>query len=221
MHALFDLDGTLTDSHRGISACIAHALAALGHPVPDADALRRFIGPPLHASFVELLGSSAAADQALALYRERFARIGLYENKVYAGVEVCLGAIAQALQSMYVVTSKPQIYARRIVAHFGLDAYFADVYGSELNGSLTDKGELIRLVLRTEALDPRATVMIGDRRHDIDGARANGVGSVGVLWGYGSRAELRAAGADRLCEAPPGLGDCLAAVLAGRDNGAR
>ena len=207
--ALFDLDGTLTNSKTGICRCIEHALSSMGSAGVGPAELDAWIGPPLHASFEAHLGSRDAADRALALYRERFARVGLFENEVYAGIESALSEFTRNGWSLWVATSKPQVFAARIVDHFGLDRYFSGVYGSELTGERSDKSELIAYTLDRESLDPAKVTMIGDRRHDIIGARRNGVRSVGVLWGFGSRDELNAAGADRLCEAVGSLPDTV------------
>jgi len=196
---LFDLDGTLTDSGRGITRCVQHALAGLGKLAPHASDLAWCVGPPLRESFAELLGSSDASliDQALALYRERFASVGMFENMVYPGVREGLMQLCEAGHRLWVVTSKPHVYARRILAHFELLQAFVAVYGSELSGERSDKVSLLRHVLDAEACDTRP-YMVGDRRHDVEGAHANGLEAIGVLWGYGSKAELEASGADAL-----------------------
>ncbi len=195
---LFDLDGTLTDPERGITTCIQHALSALHRTVPPGESLRRCIGPPLRASFAELLETDdeATLDAALAHYRARFATTGIYENTLYPFVPGALAALQGARHRLWVATSKPTVYARRIVEHFGLAPYFEGVYGSELTGQRADKGELVRHLLATERLDPGRTWMIGDRSHDVTGGRANGLRTIGVLWGFGSDRELREAGAD-------------------------
>ncbi len=207
--ALFDLDGTLTDPGTGINACIRHALDAIGMPVPSTAELRAWIGPPLLDSFRDHLGSRSLADDALRRYRDRYSRIGMFENEPYPGIDEALATIASRIDVMLVVTSKPRVFASTIVEHFGLDRYFAGVYGSELDGSLTDKRELIGQALRSESLAAEAAVMIGDRRHDVVGAQANSVASIGVLWGYGSRRELEAAGAGRMCSSVAALPRCL------------
>lgn len=213
---LFDLDGTLSDPREGIVNSILHALAGLQRAAPPADALTRYIGPPLREGFAELLASddTALIERAIALYRERFAVLGLYENVVYPGVAPLLEALHRQGRALYVVTSKPTVYAERIVAHFGLDGYFRHVYGSGLDGTRGDKAELIGYVLERESLAPEAALMIGDREHDALGAARNRVASVGVLWGYGSAGELRRAGAGRLCATPAELAALLGARAA-------
>lgn len=209
MNVLFDLDGTLTNPRLGIVGCIRHALQRLGRDPDHYPNLERFIGPPLLASFTELLGSDSEASSALELYRERFASVGLYENEVYEGIESCLSELADTGCTLMVATSKPQVYAVKIIQHFGLGGYFQSVYGSELDGRLSDKTELISFILTREGLDRASTVMIGDRSHDIVGAKGNEIRSVGVLWGYGSREELSDAGADVICESLSHLSACF------------
>jgi phosphoglycolate phosphatase len=208
MNVLLDLDGTLTDSRQGIVRCIQHALRALGHDAPDESALLRYIGPPLQTTFRELLPINKDADtpRAIAAYRERYVAVGMFENSVYAGVPEALKLLRDRGARLFVATSKPQVYARRILDHFALSHYFDVIYGSELDGQRTDKVDLIAHVLLESQLHPAHTVMIGDRHHDVVGAITNGVRSVGALWGYGSREELSSAGAKTLLAAPSDLG---------------
>ena len=195
---VFDLDGTLTDPEKGITRCLQHALVALGRPAPPLEHLRRYIGPPLRGTFVDLLATDkrAVIEAAIGHYRERFSAVGLYENEVYPDVPTGLAALREAGHRLWVVTSKPGAYACRIVEHFGLAKLFQRVYGSELSGQYADKIELIAHVLKSEQLDPANACMIGDRAEDILGGRANGTGTVGVLWGYGSEDELTKAQPD-------------------------
>lgn len=202
MNVLFDLDGTLTDPREGIVSCIKHALAALRKPVPEDSELVKFIGPPLRASFRDLLSSEEDADAAVAAYRDRFAAVGLFENAIYEGIPEALEALQAQGGRLFVATSKPRIFAERIIEHFGLAKHFSTVYGSELDGRLSDKSELIAYALAKSKLPPKDTAMIGDRRHDIAGALSNGVFAAGALWGYGSREELTAAGAQKLYSNP-------------------
>jgi phosphoglycolate phosphatase len=201
MNLLCDLDGTLTDPGLGITRCLQHALSALGEAVPPTQDLTWCVGPPLRDTFAKLLGKSdpEMLDRAIGLYRERFVSVGMFENAVYPGVAAGLRQLKSAGHQLWVVTSKPHVYARRILDHFGLSDAFVSVYGSELSGENSDKAELIRHVLSAERFGERPK-MVGDRRHDIEAAHANGLLGIGVLWGYGSRAELEAAGADRLVE---------------------
>ncbi len=206
-----DLDGTLTDPKPGITRSIRHALHALGHVAPAEDALTWCIGPPLLQSFVGLLGDEATARRALALYRERFAKTGLYENRVYDGVPEMLTRLRDAGFGLNLATSKPHVYASRITAHFGLDHWLDGVFGSELDGARADKTALLAHALAETGAAPGQAVMLGDREHDIIGARNNGMAGIGALWGYGTQTELQSAGAARLATSPEHAADLIAA----------
>ena len=208
----FDLDGTLTDPKPGITGSIQYALQKLDLPVPTQDELTWCIGPPLRASFVKLLGAEHSADRAVALYRERFADVGLYENGVYDGIEGVLTALARPDRRLFVATSKPHVFAERIIDHFGLRHHFERVFGSELDGTRSDKSHLLAYALQETAVDPSRAIMIGDRSHDIVGAKNNAMSAIGVLYGYGSRQELTEAGALHVCAKPDGILDYLASV---------
>ena len=213
---LFDLDGTLTDNFEGIANCIRYALTHLGLPHPEPDALRACVGPPLRETLPRLLGSDDAAitERAIALYRERFSELGWRENAVYAGVPDMLAAAALVSPRVLLCTTKPQIYAEKIVAHFGLAGFLTGIYGTPLDGSLDDKADLLTYLLVHEELDGRHCLMIGDRRHDMRAAQRNGVRTMGVLWGYGSRSELEEAGAEKLLAAPADFSRGLAELQA-------
>jgi phosphoglycolate phosphatase len=201
---LFDLDGTLTDPAEGIVACTQHALASLDAPVPPWSRLTRYIGPPLRESFAALLDQPGAAvvEEAVRRYRERFEASGMYENRVYPGVGELLERIAGMGWRAYVTTSKPTPYARRILDHFGLGGSFVAIYGSEMDGRLTRKEDLLAHVLSAESLTVEDTVMVGDRAEDILGVRKHRLASIGVTYGYGSVQELREAGATWICDDP-------------------
>ena len=207
---LFDLDGTLTDPYEGISRSVISALAAFGIPEPDRAALSAFIGPPLIDSFMEFYGFSRAdAERAVKIYRAYFSDKGLFENEVYPGIPEALETLKRAGKKLYVATAKPEVFAGRILDRFGLSPFFEGLTGATLDGSRSRKDEVIRCALDAFSLPPADSVMIGDRKHDILGAKAHGLFSVGVLYGYGSRAELEAAGADRLAENPADLVNIL------------
>jgi phosphoglycolate phosphatase len=201
---LFDLDGTLTDPKPGITACIQYALTRLGRVPPAADALEWCIGPPLLGSLERLLADapSSLAQEAVHLYRERYTLQGIFETAPYPGVDEMLGALQAAGYRLFVATSKPACYARRILDHFALSAPFEAVYGSEMDGTRSDKGELLAHLLAEQEIDPAGAVMIGDREHDLLAARQNGVLPVGVSYGYGSVEELTRAGASCVLESP-------------------
>ncbi|MBF9197486.1 HAD family hydrolase [Microvirga terrestris] len=207
MIALFDLDGTLTDPKTGITRSVQYALGKLGRPIPEADDLTWMIGPPLIAGFTELLGGSDEVQEAVRLYRERYSAIGLYENEVYAGIPALLQNLQERGIRLYVATSKLQVFARWILDHFDLSRFFSEIYGSELDNRNADKRDLIRHILEQERFNPMNAVMIGDRKHDAIGAKANGLASIGVTWGYGSRQELLDAGVARLVDAPQDLAE--------------
>ncbi|WP_437588300.1 HAD hydrolase-like protein [Sorangium sp. So ce1000] len=203
MRTLFlDLDGTLTDPAPGIAACFVHTAHVLGHGSISLAEVRRFIGPPLREAFAEILATrdSVRIEEAVRVYRERFGTLGLFENSVYAGVPEALAQLCQAGHGLCLVTSKAAVYAERIVDHFGLRAHVPRVYGAELSGERSTKAELIAHALERESLTPADACMIGDREHDILGAKVHGLVAIGVTWGYGSRAELEAAGADRIVD---------------------
>lgn len=204
---LFDLDGTLTEPFEGITRSIQYALTQLGAPTPTQAELAHYIGPPLRRTFGLLLDSSdpQVIEEAMRLYRVRFAEVGLFENMLYDGIVDLLAALQSASVPLFVVTAKPRIYALRIIEHFGLAKYFTAIYGAELDGRFDNKADLVEHLLEHERLPAAATVMVGDRREDVIAARAHGVGTIGVTYGYGSDAELREAGADIICGSPQEL----------------
>lgn len=212
---LFDLDGTLTNPFVGITSSMQHALRSLGQEPPPAEELRRYIGPPLRATFLEILGDEGRATDAVRLYRDRYGEIGKFENELIPGIVDAVEALSDAGYALFVATSKLETYSLDIVDHFGLGRYFRRVHGSGLDGSRADKGELIRHILHAEGLDPRRTVMIGDRLHDAHGATSNGVRAIGVLWGFGDRAELQGAGATDIAVRPAELPAMVGGLLGG------
>lgn len=203
-----DLDGTLTDSAPGIVKSVTHALEVLGLDVPAPEELGWVVGPALLDSFAKLGVPDPA--EAVRVYRERYTTVGLFENAVYPGVADAVEALAARYQ-LCLATAKPHAYATKITAHFGLAGWLAHEFGPELDGTRNDKGELLAYALDTLGLDPRNCVMVGDRYHDFDAARAVGMGSVAVTWGYGNADEH--AKADQLCVAPADLADAVAALL--------
>lgn len=208
--ALLDLDGTLTDPYPGITGSIVHALEQLGRPRPEEAVLRGMIGPPLEAAFAAMLdGDAALAKEALRLYRERYAPIGLYENMVFPGIPEALAALKAAGLRLTTASSKPRVFVEKILEHFGLLDFFDAVHGSEFDGTRVDKAEVIAHVLAREGIDGREAVMVGDRSHDVIGARANGIPVIGVGWGYGSAEEFAGAPPDlmvtEVIELPPAV----------------
>ncbi len=210
---LFDLDGTLTDPGLGITNSVRHSLAHFGIEEPERARLYPFIGPPLKESFMRFYGfDSAKADEACLRYREYFSVTGLFENEVFPDIPPLLESLAARGRALYIATSKPAVFARRIAAHFDLERYFTAIEGSELDGTRTNKAELITHILEKHSLNPERCLMIGDREHDIKGATANGLASIGVGYGYGSEEELRSAGASWYVEDVKALGALLEEV---------
>lgn len=197
-NVLFDLDGTLTDPQQGIVTCFEYALNELGYSLPDRDELCLCIGPPLSDSFARLLDTTDRdlVDRAIGFYRDRYAKVGLFENKLYPQIPAVLVQIRAAGFRTYVATSKAQIYATQIVTHFNLSPLFDRIYGSELDGKYSTKAELIERILRLENLSSAHTVMVGDRAYDTIGAKQHGLYTIGVSYGYGSIVELTSAGTD-------------------------
>ena len=202
-YILFDLDGTLTDPGMGITNSVMHALTHFGITVTNRSDLYRFIGPPLMDSFMEYYGlTEEQAVEAVRVYREYFADKGWAENTVYSGIEALLADLVAAGKMLLVATSKPQIFAERILVHFGLDKYFTHICGVALQAPRGySKADVIRDALdRAGVSDLTTAVMVGDRHHDIDGAKVVGIDSIGVLYGYGDRTEHETAGADAIAE---------------------
>ncbi len=206
---LLDLDGTLTDSAPGIIACIRYALDGFGLPAPDDAVLRAYLGPPLTVTFGALGLPPEDIDAAIAKYRERYHDVGLFENAVYPGVVDMLDALGPD-STIAVATSKPTYSATRILEHFDLAERFAFIGGADLAGERHDKAAVIRHTLDEldalgVAVPVSRTVMVGDREHDVRGAAAHGIATVGVLWGYGSAEELTQAGAVAIAATPADL----------------
>ena len=209
---LFDLDGTLTDPKEGITKSVAYALAQEGIMVHDLDTLCPFIGPPLKEMFMSQYGfNEAKAELAIANYRVYFKKQGMFENIAYPGIKELLALLCKQGKALYVATSKPTVFAKEILAHFHLASYFTDICGSEFDGTRSKKADVIRYVLKQHQLCVSDCVMIGDRKHDILGAKENDMASIGVLYGYGSLEELRNAQADAIVASIQDLQDILTA----------
>ena len=206
----FDLDGTLIEPSTGIFRCIRHALLALGETSPPTEAMRDWIGPPLRNSFARHVGE-ARADAALAAYRERYDVLGWHECHIYPDMRKALTSLHRGDYDLVVATSKPAVYARRIIKHLDLAGLFIDVIGAELDGRLSHKIEL--LAFGQKRHERRGIAMLGDRRYDMEGARVNGLFAIGAAWGFGSRSELAAAGASRILDDPSGLAATLEEIV--------
>ena len=207
----FDLDGTLTDPKPGITRSIQHAMRELGLDEPSEDDLIWCIGPPLPASLEKLVGPQRSS-RALELFRERFSDIGLYENELYPGVREMLDGLLAEGRRLFVASSKPQVFVRRIVEHFDIGTAFSDVFGSELDGTRMDKTELLSYAVSRTKSVPGRCVMVGDREHDGIGAANNAMPFIGVGYGYGSEEEL--IGSQALCvvRSPRELAQAIAAT---------
>lgn len=197
--AFFDLDGTLTESGIGITRSVAYALKKHGITETDQAKLDRFVGPPLIDSFMRYYGfTKEQAVQAVADYREYYAVTGIFENRVYDGVVEMLQVLQEHGVRCILATSKPDGYANQILEHFGLAKYFDFVAGATMDEKRTNKSDVIAYALAETHAEN--VVMVGDREHDILGGKENGLATIGVLYGYGSRQELETAGADYIAE---------------------
>ncbi len=212
MHVLVDLDGTLVDPKPGILGSIQFALRRLGGNVPPLDELAWAIGPPLRTTFPKLLGRDDLTEEALALYRENYRNGAMYDALVYPGIPEALAALSAAGCRLILATAKPHVFARPILERFDLARHFAAVHGPELDGTHDNKADLIAHIAEQEGVRRETAVMVGDREHDVIAATRNGMRAIGVTWGYGSVAELTAAGAAVLCEAPPSLARTVAGL---------
>ena len=205
-HILFDLDGTLTDSAKGVTKSVQHALKQYGINA-SLEELKSFIGPPLHQSFMEVYGfSKQEAYRVVEYYRNYYSDVGIFENKVYPDIVELLENLNKSSKKVYLATSKPTFFAEKILKHFKLDHYFTTIAGSNLDGTRVEKKEVIARVLEeNRMLIINESVMVGDRKHDIIGARAWNLDSIGVTYGYGSFKELQEAGSTMIAESVPEL----------------
>ena len=191
---LFDLDGTITDSGDGIINCVIYALERFGLPVPERDALRYFVGPPLHESFVKQGVPADRAEEAVAVYRERYVPVGMFENSPYPGIRELLEELKAGGYTLYVASSKPEWMCVEILKHFDLDQYFNQICGATMDTTRTSKEDVIAYLCRQNGISGHM-VMVGDTKFDVLGAKFHGIPCIGVSWGYGSLEEMRQAGA--------------------------
>lgn len=206
-YLLFDLDGTITDSQLGITNSVMYALNKYNIEVKQRSDLFKFIGPPLETSFMEYYNfTKEQALQAVEYYREYFKDTGIFENVIYDKFEELLQYLVKQGYILIVATSKPEVFAKRIIEHFHLEQYFSNVCGSTLDGSRSKKGEVIAYALKENKISNLSQVlMIGDREHDIIGAKENHIDCLGVLYGYGSLEELQNAGATYISDSVLGI----------------
>lgn len=212
-YILFDLDGTITESGPGIMNSVAYALKKLGAKEQPESVLRKFVGPPLAQSFMNFCGiPKEETDYAISLYREYYKRQGMFENKIYPGVEEMLGILKKNGKKLAVATSKPEVFSVQILKYFHMADYFELICGATLDEKRVKKEEVIQYTLESLKIRPeekKKVLMVGDREHDILGARRNGLDSMGVLYGYGNRSELAGAGADYIVETAAEISELL------------
>lgn len=203
---LFDLDGTLTDPGLGITNSVLYALEQLGYPLPPRESLYKFIGPPLLDSFQAYYGMTPEqAEEAVRLFRVYFAETGIMENSLYPGIPEVLDTLQKAGRRLILATSKPQGFAERILEHFDLRKYFDQVVGATMDAERSQKHQVIAYAIETYGVTAAEAVMVGDRKHDVLGAKKNGMACIGVLFGYGDAPELNEAGAIALAADPQEL----------------
>ena len=207
----FDLDGTLIDSRAGTIRTIQHVLNSIGVSPALADGPTAIDAPTIPEIFMSMLDDEALVEVAVKRYRKRHAEVGLYECRLYDGVSETLGRLSGRGIRLFVATSRLQVFAERIIDHLGLSAYFDGVFGTSPSNDRESKGDLLRRALRAVDMDPNTSAMVGDRAFDMQGATENGMRALGVLYGYGSREELDAAGAQLLVSRPGEIIDILAA----------
>lgn len=195
---LFDLDGTLTDSGEGIINCVIYALERFGLPIPARESLRYFVGPPLHESFVKQGVPAERAEEAVAIYRERYVPTGMFENSPYPGVREMLEELKDAGHALYVASSKPEWMCVQILEHFDLAKYFEQICGATMDTSRTNKEAVIKYLIHENGRSDNM-IMVGDTKFDVIGAKALGIPCIGVSWGYGSVMEMESVGAIAIC----------------------
>lgn len=201
---LFDLDGTITDSAEGIINSVIYALEKMSQPIPEKKVLYSFIGPPLKESFENISQlNESEAELAVTYYREYYQKEGLYQNQVYQGIPELLIHLNELGYQLYIATSKPEVFAKEILVHFELAGYFKGIYGASLDGVRSKKADVIAYALKEAKLETKKDViMIGDRKHDILGGKENNLDTIGVLYGFGDKAELQKAQATYLAATP-------------------
>jgi len=214
MNLLIDLDGTITDPESGILASVRHALARLGLAVPGTD-MNWVIGPPLRASFPQLGVPAARVEEAIGYYRERYAGGAMFDCVLYDGIESALRGLKAEGHRLFVATSKPHVFARTLITHFGLEDVFVAVHGAELDGRNDAKKDVIASILSAHDVAAAECIMVGDTAFDVEGARHHGIPTIGVAWGHGGE-RLVAAGPAAVIAAPDELGAVVARLALAR-----
>lgn len=212
-YILFDLDGTLTNPKEGITKCVQHALRYFGIE-KDCDELECFIGPPLKEQFMKFAGlDEQDAEKAVSVYRERFAPVGLFENEIYPGVLEMLAELKNSGKIIALATSKPTIFASQIVEKYGIAPYLDYLSGSELDGTNVEKSAVVRIAMEALGANSDETVLIGDRKHDAEGAKDNKIACIGVNYGFAAKGELESAGITMIADSP----EMITRILLGRE----
>ncbi len=211
-YILFDLDGTLTNPKEGITKCVQYALKHFGIE-RECDELISFIGPPLKEQFMEYASlTEEDGVKAVEIYRERFAPIGIFENEIYDGILSMLESLKNQGKTLAIATSKPAVFAEKISHKYGIEPYITLLEGSELDGRNTDKALVIKNAMEKLGATKEDTIMVGDREHDVIGARKNGIDCIGVSYGYGKDGELEESGALKIAHTPNELLKILSAM---------
>lgn len=211
-YILFDLDGTLTNPKEGITKCVQYALKHFGIE-RECDELVSFIGPPLKEQFMAYASlSEEDGVKAVEIYRERFAPVGLFENEIYEGVTDMLDKLKKDGKILALATSKPAVFAEKIADKYGITPYLSCLVGSELDGRHTDKAEIIEIAMQKLGASSENTIMVGDREHDVIGAKKNNIDCIGVSYGYAAKGELENSGALKIADSPCELLKILSAM---------
>lgn len=199
---IFDLDGTLTDSQTGIINSLTYAFKQMGLPLPVQSQLKKFIGPPLSQSFQDFCGlNDIETQKTISYYRQYFADKGWKENQLLPGARELLAKLKQAGKILLVASSKPEVFVKQILDHFEIDSYFTVIAGASLDDSRSQKSAVIAHALKTAKIEElKGCVMVGDRKHDVEGAKVQGLPTIGLLLGFGSRQELEESGAIAIAE---------------------
>jgi Predicted phosphatases len=202
-YILFDLDGTITNPELGITNAYRAAITGLGLEMPSKAFLRSLIGPPLEDAFAKNLQlAETDVKVAVTYFRTYFETTGIEENVEYAGVELMLQTLKERGKELFIATSKPEVFAKRVIENFALTAYFSGIYGSNLDGTRSDKAEVIKYAIESADISAENAIMIGDREHDIIGAQRNSIPAIGVTYGFGAKEQLILSGAAQIVDSP-------------------
>ncbi len=207
---LFDLDGTIINSEEGITKCIRYVLDFWGIKQPPQEELLCFIGPPLKEQFQKLYGfEEEKALQSVAKYRERFDREGIFECELYPGIRELIKDLKEKGFRLAVASSKPEVACKRIIGHFHLEPYFDGVFGAALDGKISSKVQVLEYLFQENGMKREDTILIGDTKFDVLGAKAAGIPCIGVTYGFGTAEELKSAGAAAVCGSTKEVADYL------------